>query len=326
MAVSSNNNSVKTINSLSIAYPNDTIPLAYANNYTNPFKPYFYYIDSFGIGNISEIAIFLLKDFTLAEIKEIRSLLAKEVLKYADYKLKELQQQYPWITKKEVINHIDLLVNYLDANKEQQTYKLSTKKAIKPIHLYAALSLKFIKRVIRKLAFKKYNDPVRLQLASELPPLTHYDYSDITKQLINAMGCLTNGVSIIANIYQAQLTNHLQRQQQIIKKRMAPLQPKLQANKQKQQAVIELAIKIWKLDNKKQLLRTGDTIELINEILFYKYQDTESAPTRLTIKKWIKPICPDYAKRTGRKSQQDEIIIDKHKKQIIKKLTDKSTK
>lgn len=326
MTVSSDNNSVKAINSLSIAYPNDTIPAVCANNYTNPFKPYFYYIDSFGIGNISEIAIFLLKDFTLAEIKEIRSLLAKEVLKYADYKLKELQQQYPSITRKDFINHIDLLVNYLDANKEKQTYKLSSKKIVKPIHLYAVLSLKFIKRVLRKLAFKNYNDPVRLQLASETPPLSHYDYSDIAKQLVNAMGCLTNGVSIIANIYQAELTNHLQRQQQIIKKRMTPLQPKLQANKQKQQAVIELAIKIWKLDNKQQLLRTGDMIELINEILFYKYQDTESAPTRLTIKKWIKPICPDYAKRTGRKSQQDEIIIDKHKKQIIKRLTDKSTK
>ncbi|MFD1259045.1 hypothetical protein [Entomomonas asaccharolytica] len=327
MTASANkSNSINSIDRLSIAYSSENIPAAYISNYSNPFKPYFYYIDSFGIGSIAEIAIYLLKDFTLGEINEIRQLLAKEVFKYAQYKLTDLKRINPALTQKEFTNHIDILVNYLDANKEQQTYLLSSKKIVKPLHLYAVLSLKFIQRVLKKLEFNKYKDPIRLLLGSETPPLTHYDYSDIAKQLINAMGCLTNGVSIHANIYRSELTNNQQKQRQTIEKRMVGLQTTIKANKQKQQAIIELATKIWKLDNKQQLLRTGDIVELISEILFYKYQDTESVPTRLTIKKWIKPTCPDYAKRTGRKSQQDEINTDIQKKQIIEKLSAKSTK
>lgn len=86
---------------------------------------------------------------------------------------KKIQQQPPSITIKNVISRIDLFFNYLDANKEQQTYKLSTKKVIKSTHLYALLSSKFINRALRKLSFKKYDNPVRLRLVSKLPLLSN---------------------------------------------------------------------------------------------------------------------------------------------------------
>ena len=65
----------------------------------------------FGIGNITEIAIFLLKDFSIAEIKEIKLLLANEIFKYTDYKLTVLKHNNPSLTRREFIRNTDLLVN-----------------------------------------------------------------------------------------------------------------------------------------------------------------------------------------------------------------------
>ena len=68
-----------------------------------------------------------------------------------------------------------------------------------------------------------------------------------------------------------------------------------------------IAAALWRMDTKQQI-KTGKMAELLKAMLI-DFDQTATPETINTIKEWIKPNAPEYAKKSGRPSNIDNEII-----------------
>lgn len=275
-----------------------TIPDEYIHNNADPFKPFFKYNSYFGIGRVYDYATILLYSFTIAEVKEIRSFLAKAVLEYAQCNVNIIRAQYDnTYTFKDYAKYRSLLIGFLNGNDENKIYQTSTNKQVNIIHLYSVMSIKFIKQAIKILNHKRYGDFDSIVHTPKYK-LSMIDYSNISQSLIFATESLYTGQLIYSNSYNEQLKQQ----------RLDNFKIRIDRIEETKKIAISKAQTYWNNDDPYKIIRSNTMTEIIlaDLKLLAHSSDEIFVPTKETLKEWIKPIAPDYAKQNGRPSEREK--------------------
>lgn len=272
------------------------IPNQYLNNHTDPFKPFFNYIPAYGIGRVYEYATIFLHNFTIAEIKEIRSFLSNAVIDFALNQVTIVKQQYEsTYSIRDYAKLRPLLLSYLNANDTNKTYRTSTDKEIDTVHLYAVMSIKFIKQALKILDYKS-TDPLFFPFFNKKKSTIDYDM--LSKLLIFATESLYIGQLISSNTYQNQLK----------KQKLENLSIRLSKIEETKAIAISKSKAYWENDDPYKIIRINAMTQIVLADLksLADSGDDIFIPSKETLKEWIKPTAPDYTKQNGRPSEKEK--------------------
>lgn len=303
------------IDRLSAIHKYSDIPDKYKYNEIDPFKPFYLCPVEMGLRQIYDEAAIVLKDFSIAEIKEIRQFLCADVLEVV-YEYAKAYGEYlsePSFGIRDIKTQCSLIDCYIENNYLAKTHKTKTGKNITIKELYAVASLKYIKKATGLI--RKYFDGLlfnSIDLIKKSPKMFVHDELNTTenkiafsvREIYQKIGDLTCAAIFV--LIEGNNLKNADTQAQIKKKRLTGLLIARKENEAKKQYALKIAQQTWGLDTE-QIVRIGYMAEIVYQAMQSKYGN--QTPIINTIKNWIKTVCPEYANKKGRENKQTKKLL-----------------